>query len=132
VQGLKVLAAGALGPGDRLLVAEACNHNRITDHCNDIGMVQIPAALERLCGGALRLEHAFGRRVPRRTSRAPAVLRARVPAARARVCVCVCVVQGRACTRLCGASASLTLCPALHAHSTHHTPHTTQGVPRAR
>ena len=27
--------------GDRVLVAEACNHNRITDICNDIGMVQV-------------------------------------------------------------------------------------------
>lgn len=24
-----------------MLVAEACNHNRITDICNDIGMVQV-------------------------------------------------------------------------------------------
>ncbi len=27
--------------GDKVLVAEACNHNRITDVCNDIGMVQV-------------------------------------------------------------------------------------------
>lgn len=31
----------ALQAGDRVLVAEACNHNRITDICNDIGMVQV-------------------------------------------------------------------------------------------
>lgn len=36
--------------GDRVLIAEACNHNRITDVCNDIGMVQIPQHIERICG----------------------------------------------------------------------------------
>jgi len=41
--GLKALKA--LKPGDRVLVAEACNHNRITDVCNDIGMVQVRAQL---------------------------------------------------------------------------------------
>eukprot|EP00775_Hariotina_reticulata_P012305 gene12305-12441_t len=45
----------------RVLIAEACNHNRITDHCNDIGMIQIPQQLERVCGKGLQLEHAFGR-----------------------------------------------------------------------
>ena len=30
-----------------MLVAEACNHNRITQACNDIGLVQIPKALEK-------------------------------------------------------------------------------------
>lgn len=51
VQGIKALEAG-LGAGDRVLIAEACNHNRITDHCNDIGMVQVgrPLALV-VCGG---------------------------------------------------------------------------------
>jgi hypothetical protein len=38
-EGLK--AFKALKPGDRVLIAEACNHNRITDICNDIGMVQV-------------------------------------------------------------------------------------------
>lgn len=60
VEGIKALEAG-LDPGDRVLVAEACNHNRITDNCNDIGMVQIPQKLEKLCGKGLKLEHAFGR-----------------------------------------------------------------------
>jgi hypothetical protein len=47
------------------LVAEACNHNRITDQCNDIGMVQIPEALRCLTGGAGPVvEHAFGREYP--------------------------------------------------------------------
>jgi len=60
VDGIRALASG-LSAGDRVLIAEACNHNRITDHCNDIGMVQIPRALERMCGKGLALEHAFGR-----------------------------------------------------------------------
>ena len=30
-----------LQPGDRVLIAEACNHNRITADCNDIGCVQV-------------------------------------------------------------------------------------------
>jgi hypothetical protein len=60
VEGIRALASG-LSPGDRVLIAEACNHNRITDHCNDIGMVQIPNALTRVCGKGLVLEHAFGR-----------------------------------------------------------------------
>lgn len=51
-------------PGDRLLVAEACNHNRITDICNDIGMVQIPNLIEGRCGKGVELEHAFGREYP--------------------------------------------------------------------
>lgn len=50
--------------GDRLLIAEACNHNRITDICNDIGMVQIPNLIERSCGKGVELEHAFGREYP--------------------------------------------------------------------
>ena len=33
--------------GARVLVAEACNHNRITQACNDIGLVQIPKALKK-------------------------------------------------------------------------------------
>ena len=50
----------------RILVAEACNHNRITQACNDIGLVQVPAALHRLApsAGGLRLDHAFGRDLP--------------------------------------------------------------------
>ncbi len=50
-----------LAPGDRVLVAEACNHTRITDACNDIGMVQIPNKLAKMVGGPLEIEHAFGR-----------------------------------------------------------------------
>jgi Hydrogen maturase F tetramerization domain len=57
-----------------VLVAEACNHNRITEACNDIGLVQIPRALEKLGDvGAenprvkkkhIELVHAFGRELP--------------------------------------------------------------------
>ena len=38
-EGIKAMKA--LKSGDRVLIAEACNHNRITDICNDIGMIQV-------------------------------------------------------------------------------------------
>lgn len=58
-------AASRLATGDRVLVAEACNHNRILQACADIGTSQIPAALAKLDGGvALELDHAFGRSLP--------------------------------------------------------------------
>ncbi len=49
-----------LRPGDRLLVAEACNHDRIAE---DIGTVQIPRQLKARVPG-LVMEHAFGREFP--------------------------------------------------------------------
>ena len=67
---LPVFAAGIdafrhLQPGDKVLVAEACNHNRITELCNDIGMVQIPKKLQAQAGGSgVVVEHAFGREFP--------------------------------------------------------------------
>jgi biotin synthase-like enzyme len=78
---LPVFAAGIeafknLKPGDRVLVAEACNHNRITELCNDIGMVQIPQKLQAAVSGGnggsgdddesrrVIVEHAFGREFP--------------------------------------------------------------------
>lgn len=61
-EGVRTLSR--LSAGDRVLIAEACNHNRITDVCNDIGMVQIPRKLEALAGDGLVLEHAFGREFP--------------------------------------------------------------------
>lgn len=69
VEGLKTLTtpgcAGARGPlsaADRVLIAEACNHNRITADCNDIGMVQLPDKLKKMTGGqGPVIEHAFGR-----------------------------------------------------------------------
>ncbi|PSC71854.1 iron hydrogenase assembly [Micractinium conductrix] len=62
VQGLE--AFKQLKAGDRVLVAEACNHNRITDICNDIGMVQIPDKVEAQGGRGVVVEHAFGREFP--------------------------------------------------------------------
>ncbi|KAL4448101.1 hypothetical protein ABPG75_005320 [Micractinium tetrahymenae] len=53
-----------LKSGDRVLVAEACNHNRITDICNDIGMVQVPQKLQAQGGRGVVVEHAFGREFP--------------------------------------------------------------------
>ena len=87
---LPVFAAGIeafknLKPGDHVLVAEACNHNRITELCNDIGMVQIPKKLQAAVAGHEKsgdgdfsngknnsnsnnnrviVEHAFGREFP--------------------------------------------------------------------
>jgi biotin synthase-like enzyme/GTPase SAR1 family protein len=76
---LPVFAAGIeafknLKPGDHVLVAEACNHNRITELCNDIGMVQIPQKLQAAVAGGgggygennnkVIVEHAFGREFP--------------------------------------------------------------------
>lgn len=48
VEGLRALRK--LQAGDKVLISEACNHNRITDNCNDIGMVQIPNFVHKLCG----------------------------------------------------------------------------------
>jgi hypothetical protein len=61
VKGMEALPA--IKAGDRILVAEACNHNRITDACNDIGMVQIPNGIQARCG-KLEIDHAFGREYP--------------------------------------------------------------------
>ena len=64
----------ALSPfhqGSRVLVCEACNHDRITAACNDIGLAQIPAALVKVGGKShlsspadLVLDHAWGRALP--------------------------------------------------------------------
>ncbi|KAG2501618.1 hypothetical protein HYH03_000123 [Edaphochlamys debaryana] len=63
VEGLAAL--NGLREGDRVLISEACNHNRITEACNDIGMVQIPQKLEKMMGGQkLAIEHSFGREFP--------------------------------------------------------------------
>ncbi|GBG78899.1 hypothetical protein CBR_g28613 [Chara braunii] len=63
VKGLE--AYKSLRPGDRVLVAEACNHNRITELCNDIATVQIPQQIskENPKGGVI-IDHAFGREFP--------------------------------------------------------------------
>ncbi len=49
-----------------MLIAEACNHNRITEMCNDIGMVQVcrgfcpPLGYRLVLGGWQRLRPAAG------------------------------------------------------------------------
>jgi [FeFe] hydrogenase H-cluster maturation GTPase HydF len=48
---------GKLQPGDRVLICEACNHDRIGD---DIGTVQLPAKPRRLCPW-IEIDWAFGR-----------------------------------------------------------------------
>jgi len=53
-------ALDQLSSGDRILIAEACNHDRIAE---DIGTVQIPEQLSAACPG-IRIEHAFGREFP--------------------------------------------------------------------
>lgn len=62
VDGLRAFAN--LKKGDRVLVAEACNHSRITAACADIGLVQIPQRLRERAGGEVEVEHAFGREFP--------------------------------------------------------------------
>jgi len=45
--------------GDKVLIAEACNHNRMAE---DIGTVQIPKKIEQLFGkNMIYIDHAFGR-----------------------------------------------------------------------
>lgn len=58
-------------------MCEACNHDRITAACADIGLAQVPAALVRVCATSaaasppplaspadLVLDHAWGRALP--------------------------------------------------------------------
>ena len=53
--GIKALET--IDSGDRVLIAEACNHSRIAE---DIGTVQIPNYIEKRYPGVI-VEHAFGR-----------------------------------------------------------------------
>ena len=55
VRGIEVLKD--LKAGDKVLIAEACNHSRIAE---DIGTVQIPNFIERHWPGVV-IEHNFGR-----------------------------------------------------------------------
>jgi hypothetical protein len=55
VEGVKALKD--LRPGDKVLIAEACNHSRIAE---DIGTVQIPNYIKRRWPG-VAIEHNFGR-----------------------------------------------------------------------
>lgn len=57
VNGVK--AFKALKPGDKVMIAEGCNHDRKAE---DIGTVQIPKKIEAMFGkGAVQVEHYFGR-----------------------------------------------------------------------
>ncbi|HAQ60690.1 TPA: hypothetical protein DCR49_01605 [Candidatus Delongbacteria bacterium] len=57
VNGVK--AFKALKPGDKVMIAEGCNHDRKAE---DIGTVQIPKKIEALFGkGAIQIDHYFGR-----------------------------------------------------------------------
>ncbi|ELR20974.1 iron hydrogenase assembly protein [Acanthamoeba castellanii str. Neff] len=57
VEGIKRFET--LKHGDKVLICEACNHDRIQD---DIGTVQIPAKLRQRFGeGTIGVDHAFGR-----------------------------------------------------------------------
>lgn len=58
VEGTKAL--DSLKAGDKVLIAEACNHDRIAE---DIGVVQLPRKLEASVPGIL-VDHAFGREFP--------------------------------------------------------------------
>ena len=58
VEGTRAL--DRLRAGDRVLVAEACNHDRIAE---DIGTVQLPRKLAEVVPG-VQFDHAFGREFP--------------------------------------------------------------------
>ena len=55
VEGIKAL--DSIKPGDKILIAEACNHSRIKE---DIGTVQIPSYISDKYKGVI-VEHSFGR-----------------------------------------------------------------------
>lgn len=55
-------AIESLGPGDRVLIAEACSHHPIGE---DIGRVKIPRWLTQYVGGALEVTHVQGHDFPK-------------------------------------------------------------------
>ena len=59
VQGAARIAS--LQDGDRILIAEACTHNKSHE---DIGSVKIPAALRKKTGKDLKFDHVVGRDFP--------------------------------------------------------------------
>ena len=59
VRGVK--AVEKLGPGAKVLIAEACTHHRQAD---DIGNVQIPRWLRQLVGGDIAFQHSSGPEFP--------------------------------------------------------------------
>ncbi len=63
---LETLTAGALAverlrPGDKVLIAEACTHHRVSD---DIGTVMIPRWLRQQVGGELHFDWSSGIEMP--------------------------------------------------------------------
>jgi hypothetical protein len=53
------------GKETRVLIAEACNHVRIPEACDDIGTVQLPQALRRAFPHLdFHIHHAYGREFP--------------------------------------------------------------------
>ena len=55
------LAIDTLGPGDRVLIAEACAHHPIAE---DIGRVKIPRWLTQYVGAPLQIQHVQGHDFP--------------------------------------------------------------------
>ena len=52
---------GSLGPGDKILIAEACSHHAIED---DIGRVKIPRWLRQYAGADIQVDVSSGRDYP--------------------------------------------------------------------
>ncbi|GKT35305.1 GTPase mss1/trme, putative [Aduncisulcus paluster] len=61
MEGLKQIHK--LSSASKVLVLEACNHDRLTTICDDIGTVQIPRELNKMAPG-ITIDHAFGRVFP--------------------------------------------------------------------
>lgn len=55
------LAIKKLKPGDKVLIAEACNHHAIE---GDIGRIKIPLWLKKYVGGELKIDTCAGRNYP--------------------------------------------------------------------
>jgi predicted GTPase len=51
----------SLDDGDRILIAEACNHDR---QCDDIATVQLPRRIQEYTGKSLHFDFVFGRPFP--------------------------------------------------------------------
>ncbi|KAG4090744.1 P-loop containing nucleoside triphosphate hydrolase protein [Neocallimastix lanati (nom. inval.)] len=62
IKGLNTLKT--MKPNSKILISEACNHDRLTDICEDIGTKQIPDKLRKSLGDSIVIDHAFGREFP--------------------------------------------------------------------
>jgi len=62
IKGLETLKT--MKPNSKILISEACNHDRLTDICEDIGTQQIPKKLREALGNSVVIDHAFGREFP--------------------------------------------------------------------